>query len=180
MLGRVGFWSAGQDCKTDGRSLTTRGGRLRGHVAASWMAHSSFCSSRGAPTKRGDRNLVGEDADDGGAAFDLAVQPLDRVGRAQFGPMGYREAHIGQHAGFALVHQGGELGECWPELVRSPAVQFLSRPDSCRSSRAGWFQAASGWVVSVSLGGKPSIKAWSGVRPFMRPWCGRSALYRTR
>lgn len=60
-------------------------------------------------------------------------------------------------------------------------VQFLSRPDSCRSSRAGWFQAASGWVVSVSLGGKPSIKAWSGVRPFMpRPWCGRSALYRTR
>jgi hypothetical protein len=31
--------------------------------------------------------------------------------------MGGRESHVGEHVGFALVHQGGPLGEGRPELI---------------------------------------------------------------
>ena len=36
----------------------------------------SFCSSSMAPTSTEDRFVVGEDADDVGSAFDLAVEPF--------------------------------------------------------------------------------------------------------
>ena len=31
--------------------------------------------------------------------------------------MGGRESHVGEHVGFALVHQGGQLGQRRPELI---------------------------------------------------------------
>ena len=62
-------------------------------------------------------SLVGEDADDLGAALDLAVEALDRVGRVQLGPVLLREAHVGEHVGLGLVHQRGELRDLGAELV---------------------------------------------------------------
>lgn len=35
----------------------------------------------------------------------------------QFGPMRWREAHIGEHIGFGLVHQFGELLHFGPDLI---------------------------------------------------------------
>lgn len=49
----------------------------------------------------------------------------------QLGPVGCREAHIGQHVGLAVVHQGGQLGQRRPELVGD------HRQQSCRSGAAG-------------------------------------------
>src|SRR5215212_4505739 len=48
--------------------------------------------------------LFGEDADHAGAAFDLLVDPLERVGRPHFGPVRPREGGEGQHLGFGVVH----------------------------------------------------------------------------
>ena len=61
---------------------------------ALWIAHSSFCSTRMAPTQAGDGVLVGEDADDVGSALDLAMEPFQLVGRVQLGPVLAGEAHV--------------------------------------------------------------------------------------
>jgi hypothetical protein len=69
------------------------------------------------PDQARDCCLVGKDADHVGPALDLAVQALEWVDRMQLGPVGCREAHIGQHVGLAVVHQRGELGQRRSELV---------------------------------------------------------------
>ena len=83
-----------------------------------------------------DGGLVGEDADDVGAALDLAVEPLERVGGVQLGPVLGREGHVGEHVGLALVHQGGELGPARPELVGDVAPGLAALP-----RRSGWRKA---------------------------------------
>jgi hypothetical protein len=55
-----------------------------------------------------DGVLVGEDADDLGAAFDLAVEVSEPVGRVDFRPIRLGKARIGEHVGFGLVHQTGD------------------------------------------------------------------------
>ena len=49
------------------------------------------------------------DADDVGAALDLAVHPFERVRGGDLGPMFAREGHVGQHV-VAAGAQGAELG----------------------------------------------------------------------
>ena len=44
-----------------------------------------------------------------GAALDLAVDPLKRVGRMDIGPVFLREAHIREHVRLGLVEQSSEL-----------------------------------------------------------------------
>ena len=61
--------------------------------------------------------LIGEDADDLGAALDLAVQPFQRIGRVDLRPVVFGEAHKSQHVGFGLVHQGGQLGDLGSDLI---------------------------------------------------------------
>ena len=39
----------------------------------------------------------------------------------QLGAVLRREAHVGEHIGLGLVHQGGELGHLGPELVGDAA-----------------------------------------------------------
>ena len=64
-----------------------------------------------------DGGFVREDAVDLGAALDLAVQALQRVGGVQLGSVLNREGHVGQHVGPRPVHQGGELRQLGAELV---------------------------------------------------------------
>jgi predicted ATPase len=51
-----------------------------------WTIHSSFCSSRTAPMRRTTAlvrfaaQVIGEDADDIAAAFDLAIEAFERIG----------------------------------------------------------------------------------------------------
>ena len=71
--------------------------------------------------KPGDGGLVGEDSDDIGAAFDLAVQPLQRVGGVDFGAVLGGEVHIGEHVGLRLIEQAGELGQTRAHLVGNVA-----------------------------------------------------------
>lgn len=52
-----------------------------------------------------DGILVGEDADDIGAALDLAVEALKRIGRVQLGTVRGWEAHIGEHIGHGVIQQ---------------------------------------------------------------------------
>jgi len=61
--------------------------------------------------------LIGEDADDIGAAFDLFVQALDRVGRVDLHPVLRGEVHVGQHVSLAVVDERAELGPLVAELV---------------------------------------------------------------
>src|SRR5437899_1275093 len=65
-------------------------------AAGRWTAHSSFCSSRIAPTRRTMASSW-EDADHIGASLDFAVDPLERVGGVQFGAVLRREGHVGEH-----------------------------------------------------------------------------------
>jgi hypothetical protein len=53
--------------------------------------------------------FVGEDADDIGAAFDFAVETLERIGGMDFRPVLAGEVHIGEDVGFGLVEQAGEF-----------------------------------------------------------------------
>ena len=64
-----------------------------------------------------DRVVVGEDADHVGPVLDLAVETLDRIRAVELGPVLLGEGHVGQHVGLRVVHDGGELGDLWADLV---------------------------------------------------------------
>ena len=55
------------------------------------------------------RAVVGEDPDDVGAAADLAVDPLERVGRAQLRPVVGREGVEGEQVVFGLFQEQRDL-----------------------------------------------------------------------
>jgi site-specific DNA recombinase len=65
----------------------------------------------------GHGGFGGKDTDHVGAALDLAIEPLDRVGAVQLGPMRGGEVHVGEDVFLGGVHQGGELGHLGAELV---------------------------------------------------------------
>src|SRR5262249_2734277 len=65
----------------------------------------------------GDGVLVGEDADDVGAALDLAIETLQRIGAVDLGSVILVEAHKGKNIGFGLVHQRGQFGDFGSELI---------------------------------------------------------------
>lgn len=81
----------------------------------------------------GNRRLVGEDADDLGAALDLAVQPLDRISAVQLGAMFLREGHVGQDIGFGGIHEAAKrTGQIAYDLnFHGPAILF-SWPSDAR------------------------------------------------
>ena len=61
--------------------------------------------------------VVGKDADDIGPPLDLAVEPLDGIGRADLVPMLPGKAHESEDVDFCLIEQGGELGELGAQLI---------------------------------------------------------------
>jgi hypothetical protein len=64
-----------------------------------------------APTGACDGVFVGEDADDGGPALDLAVEALQRIGGMQLRPLLSGEAHVGQHVWLRVVDECGKPGQ---------------------------------------------------------------------
>jgi hypothetical protein len=67
--------------------------------------------------------VVREDADDVGAAADLAVDPLERIGGAQLGPMVEREGVESEQI-LGLFEQRSDL---WQRLTQS-AERFADEP----------------------------------------------------
>src|SRR5665809_109665 len=68
---------------------SARGGRTASAARSSFMTVVLFDAEH--PGEADQRGVVGEDADDVGAAADLAVDALERVGAAQLGPVLARE-----------------------------------------------------------------------------------------
>ncbi len=100
---------------------------------------------------RNHRSLVREDADDVGAALDLAVDAFERVGRVELGPVSGREGHVGQDVGFGGVHQGGELWHLGPELV-----------GDATPLRLGGLGVNAGVIPGQHGGVKPGQWVWDG------------------
>jgi hypothetical protein len=77
--------SAG-DCREADSGIIAQGGdRFQGHVAGPLDCPFVVLLEQDRPDQPDDGVLVGEDADDIGAALDLAVEALDRIGRVQLG-----------------------------------------------------------------------------------------------
>ena len=56
-----------------------------------------------------DGRFVWKDTDDVAAPLDLAVEPLQGVGRVDLGAMLGRELHVGQHVSLRFVHEGSQF-----------------------------------------------------------------------
>ncbi len=84
-------------------------------------------ASGGCRPTGGDRRVVGEDADDTGAPFDLLVDPLQQVGAPDLAPVGLREVAEGQHVFPGLVHERGGIGEAFGQRGGQiiPAVEDI-------------------------------------------------------
>jgi hypothetical protein len=54
-----------------------------------------------------DRGLIGEDANDVGAALDFLVEPFERIGAMQFAAVLLGKIEVGQHLGLAVIDEGG-------------------------------------------------------------------------
>jgi hypothetical protein len=57
------------------------------------------------------RAVIGEDPHNVGAAADLAVEPLKRIGRADLAPVVGREGIEGQDVLFGCLEHAGDLGQ---------------------------------------------------------------------
>ena len=75
----------------------------------------------------GNGGLVGEDPDDAGAALDLAVEALERVGGRDPGAMLGGERHVGEDVGLDGVHAPGDVGEAIAELIGDVAPLAAGR-----------------------------------------------------
>ena len=76
---------------------------FKGHVACPLDGPFVALFHEDGADEAGDRGLVGEDANDVGAALDLAVEAFDGVGAVELRPVLLGEGHIGQHIGFGIV-----------------------------------------------------------------------------
>jgi hypothetical protein len=65
----------------------------------------------------GDAVLVGEDADNIGAALHLLFQPFERIGRVELGAVLLGKGQLGEHVVLGGVHAGAELRPAGAELV---------------------------------------------------------------
>ena len=93
------------------------------------------------------------------------ISPFSRSSglvRVQLGAVLGREAHVGQHVGLGLVHQGGELGDLGPELVGDAAPLGLG---GC---------SASSWAKAVAM------KAETTRRPLLPAWARALRMKWTR
>ena len=110
-------WSACHGWQAD------QGSSLNGETDSSVMylercnAHSSFCSSRMAPTRRVMASSLGKIPT---TSVRRLISPLSRsIGlvlcswtRCSLG-----KGHVGQHVGLCLINDGGELGNLGADLV---------------------------------------------------------------
>jgi hypothetical protein len=117
-----------------GSSLICADG-LKGHVAARWTAHSSFCSSSKAPTSRTMASSLGKMPT---TSVRRLISPLRRSSGfvVQLGPMllsgrSCRRAH----RFFGVVHEGGELWNFRSDLIGDAAPLLRLRPPASPGRR---------------------------------------------
>ena len=80
-------------------------------------AHSSFCSSRSAPTRRYDRSLVGKIPT---TSVRRLISPLSRsirIGRIDFAVVLARKTHVGEHVLLGIRHEFSDLRESLLKLI---------------------------------------------------------------
>src|SRR5438876_590630 len=70
---------------------------------------------------------VREDSGHVGAAFDLTVDPLERVGRPDLAPVLGWEAEVGEHVVLSRVHQLGHSREAGAEALGNLAPLLVRR-----------------------------------------------------
>lgn len=76
-----------------------------------------------------DRCLVGVNADDVGAALDLLVEPLERVGGVQLAAQLLGAIHEGEDIVFGLVHHGCKILKAFVQAVGEVATLFTGGAD---------------------------------------------------
>lgn len=84
---------------------------------ARWTAHSSFCSSRIAPTRRMMASSLGKMPT---ISVLRLISPLRRsIGSVlcSLARCSFRQGHVGENVFFGIIHDGGELGDLRPDLV---------------------------------------------------------------
>ena len=117
LSGGVGRCQADYGGQPDDRIVAQWCDSFQGHVAGALDRPFIVLFEQDGADEAGDCGLVWEDADDLGAALDLAVEPLQRIGAVDLGPVILGKAHEGEDIGFGFVHQCGELGHLGPELI---------------------------------------------------------------
>jgi hypothetical protein len=101
--------------------LSLIGGMVQRHVTCSLDRPFVVLFEQDGTDETPDGGFVGEDADDLGAPLDLAVQPFDRIGGVQLGPMrGWKLMNAGTSgsASFISLASFGIEGRNWSATFR--------------------------------------------------------------
>ena len=109
--------SGGRSGQADGGSIAHGADGLQRHVARALGSPFIGLLEEQRADEPDSGCFVRKDADDIGAALDLAVEALDRVGAVQLGPVFPGKVHEGQHILLGGIHQGGQPGHRGAELV---------------------------------------------------------------
>ena len=100
---------------------------------------------------------VGEDPDDVGAALDLAVEPLEGVGRPDLVPVRVREVREGGEVGLGVAEQLRDGGE-----LRRRACRRRGRPAPGTSAWPGWAKIVR--MVAATISAWPLLTLASTLR----------------
>jgi hypothetical protein len=127
-----------------------------------------------------DRSLnaltIREDADTVRAPPDFLVEPFERVGRVDLGPVLLREGRLGEHIFLAGIHQLGDAGEAFAKIVGNAAPLRASRFLRLLSEH-GFHQGGDGSAVRLA---DPAEKARASTSiSNMRP-AAKASMSRTR
>ncbi len=99
-------------------------------------AHSSFCSSRRAPTSRVKDASFGKMPTTSVRRL-ISLSSLDRIGGVQLGPVRCREGHVSEHVRLDLVQEGRHFRQLGPQLIAHLAPLGLGRRSIVLGNRGG-------------------------------------------
>ena len=109
--------SGGHGGQLDDGIVAQRRDGFQRHVAGALHRPFIVLLQQDGTDEPGDGGLVGEDADDLGAALDLAVERFERIGRVDFRPVSPWGSSCRPARRFRPVHQSGEFWHFGSELV---------------------------------------------------------------
>ena len=116
--------------QADAEIMAQRCDGFQAHVASALDGPFIVLFEQQCADQADNGGLIGEDTDDLAAALDLAVEPFEWVGAVYLGAMLGREAHVGQHISFGIVHQASELTDAWPGLISDLSPLLAGGPAS--------------------------------------------------
>ena len=121
--------SPGRSCSGHSREhddgiIADGGESFKGHVAGALDGPFIALLHEDRADESGDGRFIREDADDIGAALDLAVEALDGVCAVEFGAMLLGEGHVGQHVRLGVIQQYRQLWQLRAHLIghRAPLL----------------------------------------------------------